>query len=195
MVNLISEATHYAIKQHGNQKYGRKPYHVHLFDVVSVLRRFYDWSELPQPMVDAAWMHDVIEDTDKTYEEISFLFGAKTADLVFAVTNESGDNRKERHKKTYIKIRETDQAIILKLADRIANIEQSISFNRVGRRPHNLFFMYLKEWDDFQFELRGRCSGESLIATAMWNHLDMLFELGKKKIEKNETVSDNNKRD
>jgi (p)ppGpp synthase/HD superfamily hydrolase len=182
MVNLIGDASDFAVKRHGEQKYGRKPYHVHLLDVVNVQKRFHDWSELTQELIDASWLHDTIEDTDVTYGDILFSFNRKTADLVFAVSNEEGKTRKERHIRVYSKIRGTEQAIILKLADRIANIEQSISYGRIGRKPHKLFSMYLKEWEGFQKALRGRCAGESYIARAMWEHLDELFIIGKENL-------------
>ena len=164
--------------------YGRKPYHVHLLDVIQVLRRFVEWDNLTQEMVDAAWLHDVVEDTDATVEEVKEKFGSRVAELVHAVTNEEGSNRKERHLKTYPKIRDTTGAIILKLADRIANMEQTVSHDRLGRRPGKLFNMYLKEWDGFQEALRGRCRGESATAVMMWEHLDKLFAEGEEKQRK-----------
>lgn len=62
VTKILGEAMLYAIQQHGDQMYGRKPYHVHLLDVVNVLRRFVDWGGIDQEMVDAAWLHDTVED-------------------------------------------------------------------------------------------------------------------------------------
>lgn len=179
--SIINEAMKFAVDKHAAQKYGKKPYHVHLFDVVNVLRRFIDWEELPQALIDAAWLHDVVEDTDTPLFEIERVFGREVHDLVRAVTNEAGINRAERHAKTYPKIRETEGAIVLKLADRIANIEQSISHDRVGRPPSKLFGMYAKEWQSFQNELRGKCKGENENAKLMWKYLDGLMADGFRK--------------
>jgi guanosine-3',5'-bis(diphosphate) 3'-pyrophosphohydrolase len=182
--HLLGKAMAFAVERHGDQLYGRKPYHVHLLDVVQVLRRFIDWDELPQELVDAACLHDTIEDTATTAEQISALFGQRVAELVVAVTNEPGSNRKERQAKTYPKIRAVDRAITVKLADRIANIEQATSHERVGRPPQKLFSMYEKEWDEFQSQLRGRCAGEGQPETIMWEYLDELIAEGRSKAEK-----------
>lgn len=187
-LNLLSPAMHFAVRVHGNQKYGRKPYHAHLIDVVNVLRRFIDWDDLSQEMIDAAWLHDSIEDTDTTAAEIAALFGERTRELVVAVTNEQGENRKERHAKTYPKIRGVPGALLLKLADRIANIEQSISHNRVGRPPQKIFNMYLKEWNSFQEELKGRCEGEGEIEKMMWDYLTELMNEGIEKMQRFKSI-------
>lgn len=183
-VNLICSSMLFAVKLHGEQKYGRKPYHTHLIDVVNVLRRFIDWDDLTQDLVDAAWLHDVVEDTDVKIEELEFLFGPRVAELVFAVTNEPAENRKEKYAKTYPKIRAVNKAVTIKLADRIANIEQSISHDRFGRPPQKLFSMYEKEWDSFVAELKGRCSGEGEVEEAMWKYLAELMQEGREKVIK-----------
>lgn len=181
---LIGTATLYAIEKHAGQQYGHAPYHVHLFDAVHVLRRFFDWDSLPQEIVDAVWLHDTIEDTSATKEEIEEKFGNRVAELVFAVTNEKGENRKERHAKTYPKIRCTEDAITVKLADRIANIEQSISHDRYGRPPQKIFSMYVREWESFKAELRDRCDGEGPVNALMWAYLDELMKEGNEKLER-----------
>ena len=175
---LLNEAMKYALTAHGDQQYGRKPYHAHLMDVVQVLVRFHDWDELSQHLINAAWLHDVVEDTDRTDVDILTHFGLVTSGLVFAVTNGAGATRAERHKEVYRKIRKTPGAIVLKLADRIANLEQCVSHDRIGRKPGKLFNMYADEWAGFQHELRGHCAGEGYIADAMWGRLDELFNEG-----------------
>jgi HD domain len=177
---ILGKASEFAIKSHGKQLYGRKPYHVHLLDVVGVLRRFYDWDELPQEYIDAAWLHDSIEDTGVTATELSRLFGEKVAALVGAVTNlpKSFGPQKARDEMLYANIRNVSGAINVKLADRIANVEQCISYGRIGRAPARLFDKYSKAWPDFQVALRRRCRGEGYPALEMWEHLQMLIDLG-----------------
>ena len=178
MKTLFSAAHTFALIAHGVQKYGQKPYHAHLFDVVGVLKRFVDWETLTQEMIDAAWLHDVLEDTPHTRDHLERMFGKRTVDLVHAVTNEKGPNRKARGLLTYPKIRETSGAIIIKLSDRIANVENCVSHDRIGKRPGKLFNMYLREKPDFEAELRERCRGEGAVGALMWKHLDQLFEEG-----------------
>jgi len=125
-------------------------------------------------------LHDTIEDCNVSLEDIKNIpmIDNHTPEIVYAVTNEEGKNRHERGLKTYPKIRETTKAITVKLSDRIANIEQCVSFCHVGRRPQRLFSMYEKDWPDFQGGLRQRCRGESFVEAAMWSHLDGLFASG-----------------
>jgi (p)ppGpp synthase/HD superfamily hydrolase len=177
---ILGEAMLFALEKHKGQQYGQKPYHVHLLDVVNVLRRFVDWNDMTQRMIDAAWLHDVVEDTDTTLEEVNQKFGAGVAALVDAVTNGEGKNRKERAAATYPKIRNMPHAILIKLADRIANLENCVSHDRIGRRPGKLFDMYEKEWEAFQAELRQRCRGEGAVGQLMWLHLDEIFSEGKR---------------
>jgi (p)ppGpp synthase/HD superfamily hydrolase len=158
-------AKFFAVIKHGNQQYsGCLPYSHHLAAVESVLRRFGETSER---MLTAAWLHDVVEDTGTKLKEISEFFGDDVAELVGAVTNEPGPNRKVRNALTYPKIRDASpSALILKLADRIANVEQG------GK----LVDMYRKEYVDFRRALipDRMVAGSSM--DLMWKHLDGLME-------------------
>jgi len=152
-------AKEFAIAAHGEQKYGDLPYSYHLEKVAEALERFgYNDPEL----ISAAWLHDVVEDTDTTIEEVRKEFGDRVAELVFAVTNEPGINRKERHSKTYIKIKKLSDAIVLKLADRIANTESSIE------TKSKLLGMYKKEFPHFKEALKGTQALE------MWDYLESI---------------------
>ena len=148
----IEHARTVAEHAHGDQTYaGIYPYMKHLEDVVDVLRRFGQSSRSPisdpsiaqypwtPTLVMAAYLHDTLEDTLLSYSDIRKEFGERVAEIVYAVTNERGRNRKERHEKTYPKILADEDAITLKIADRIANIEHG------GR----LVGMYRKEWPEF----------------------------------------------
>lgn len=77
--------------------------------------------------------------TALSYNDIKKAFGEDVAEIVFAVTDELGRNRYERKNKTYPKIRANWKATVVKICDRIANIEQSRSYNST------LFKMYQKE--------------------------------------------------
>lgn len=147
----------YATVKHGDQKYGFLPYTTHLSAVENVLRRF-DVADLV--LLGAAWLHDVCEDTGTKVKEIEELFGEETASIVGAVTNEKGENRKIRAALTYPKIRANKKAVILKLADRIANVENGGS----------LVTMYKKEYEDFKRALYTKDENEE-----MWSCLDRLL--------------------
>lgn len=151
-------ARHYACLAHGTQKYGRDPYSWHLLGVVSTLSKFH-YNE-PHLLM-AGWLHDVLEDTGVTAVALLQRFPSNVVALVQAVTNEPGANRKERHLRTYPKIRAYGKdAVVLKMADRISNTQCS----RAGKTAH--LAMYQREFPDF-FEALYR-SGE---CDAMWEHL------------------------
>lgn len=145
--------------------YDGKPYVVHLNDVVDVLLRF---GETDKSMLAAGYLHDVIEDVGVSPATIKDLFGDRVCELVSALTDEPGVNRKERKAKTYPKIKAIPGATQLKLADRIANVENSIRTNN-----KRMFLMYSKENKEFEANLRSL--NDSDVVCAMWKHLDTLF--------------------
>lgn len=158
----LAEAIRFAKKHHGPQRYGDHPYHVHLGHVEQVLR-FAGYGDDEELMI-GAWLHDSLEDTPISYNDIKKPFGKIVAELVFAVTDELGRNRKERKSRTYPKIKGIKKATILKIADRIANMN-------FARESENWSFLklYKKEHDSFieGIYVRG-------IAEDMWDHLDLV---------------------
>lgn len=156
----------FAAVAHGAQTYNDEvPYTVHLEQVVKVLSRF--GFEDPV-MTCAAWLHDTIEDTTKNYNDVRSRFGEEVAELVYAVTSELGRNRGERNEKTYPKIKGNPRATVLKLADRIANVEYG-SATGSGMRAK-----YAKEYPGFKGALRVTENEDPKLAN-MWNYLDRLL--------------------
>lgn len=163
-MELLERARAFAAEAHRDQQYGAQPYTVHLAAVEGVLRRFGATEEADVELLVSAWLHDVIEDTGRTREELQVSFGERVAELVWAVTDEPGANREERHARTFPKTRSVPGAVRLKLADRIANLEAA----REHRR--DLFQMYRREHADFESQLRR--PGEH---DEMWEHLASLL--------------------
>lgn len=92
----------------------------------------------------ACWGHDLIEDTRVSYNDVKKVLGEGAADIIYAVTNEKGKNRKERaNDKYYEGIRNTPGAVFVKLCDRIANVQYS---KMTGSR---MFEMYKSENVEF----------------------------------------------
>ncbi len=138
MTNL-ERALLVADKAHTNQTYDIYPYGYHIRQVISIAQELgYDES-----IQIACALHDTMEDTGLSYNDISKAFGDEVAEIVYCVTDELGRNRKERKAKTYPKIQGNWKATVVKVCDRIANMMQSKSYNEV------LYKMYLKENDDF----------------------------------------------
>ena len=98
----------------------------------------------------AAYGHDLIEDTRVSYNDVKEVLGVRAADIIYAVSNEKGKNRKERaNDKYYEGIRNTPGAVFVKLADRIANVQYS------KMTKSRMFEMYKKENDHFINSLGG----------------------------------------
>jgi (p)ppGpp synthase/HD superfamily hydrolase len=128
-----------ADKAHANQTYDIYPYGYHIRQVVKIAEDLgYDES-----IVVASVLHDTLEDTGLSYNDLKKAFGEEVAEIVYCVTDELGRDRKERKEKTYPKIRSNWKATVVKICDRIANMQQSKNYNK------SLFKMYQKEHDDF----------------------------------------------
>lgn len=136
----VRMAEAFARGAHAGQKHGDRPYWTHLRDVAG---RLLIWKhKRDSPTVLAAWLHDTIEDTNVTYQDIKELFGRNVANIVWNVTDEMGRNRKERKEKTYPKIFSTPESTMLKLADLYDNV-----FKAIEHEDENLD-MYIKEWPE-----------------------------------------------
>jgi len=145
MRDLEQRACDYARRAHAGQHYGDGDFHEdHLGRVVGTLRKF---GEDDPVLLAAAWLHDAVEDTDVTVEDIKREFGDDVADLVWRLTDETAGNRKERHHRTHLKIRGRTEAVRIKLADRIANVEASIE------QRSRLRGMYRAEFAQFREDL------------------------------------------
>lgn len=147
------EAYKLAMHFHGDQRYGDKPYEVHLQAVRDVLVEF---GHKDDDILAAAWLHDIIEDTDCPARLVAEKFGAEVMNMVWAVTG-FGVNRKARAEDAYAKLEHNDRAVILKCADRIANTRASIGTDKEQ--------MYAKAFGGF------------IQALEPWIPADMLAEL------------------
>ena len=156
----IKESRMVSIQAHGNQTYdGIYPYYKHTDDVVYVLMRF----GFTGKYLIAGNLHDIIEDTALSYNKIKKVFGLEVAEMVYCVTDELGRNRKEKKEKTLPKTASNPDAIIIKLADRIANIEHGGKVD-----------MYAKEFEEFKGALRPN-SPRIAEVNDMWEHLEKLL--------------------
>lgn len=128
-----------AEKAHCNQTYDIYPYMYHIKQVMKIAEELgYDES-----IVVSCILHDTLEDTTLSYNDIKKAFGEEVAEIVYCVTDELGRNREEKKEKTYPKIRNNWKATVVKICDRIANISQSKEYNQ------RLYEMYKKEHEGF----------------------------------------------
>jgi (p)ppGpp synthase/HD superfamily hydrolase len=115
-IELAARAHHHQVR-----KGTEIPYIVHPLAVASMLIRV----NSPEPDVIAALLHDVVEDTPVTIQEILSRFGPEVADLVTALSEPdkkaSWEDRKA-HTIDYLEKRASDDILIVALADKLDNI-------------------------------------------------------------------------
>jgi len=139
---------------HANQTYDIFPYVYHVKRVADVAEELgYD-----DDIIVACILHDSLEDTDLSYGDIQKFFGNGVAEIVFAVTDELGKNRRERHEKTYAKIRGNWKAVAVKICDRIANVAHSKEYTEskieMYRAEHSEFYCNVHNPEHPEEELR-----------------------------------------
>ena len=163
MTNL-ERALLVAEKAHANQSYDIYPYFYHIKQVVKIATEL----GFDESIIVASALHDTLEDTDLSYNDIKKAFGLEVAEIVYCVTDELGRNRKERKEKTYPKIKSNWKAVVVKICDRIANVNQSKLYNKT------LFEMYKKEHQDFTKNLKSDINEDYAIEKA-WQKLYLII--------------------
>lgn len=121
-MSKIDKAIAFAVRAHSGQcrKGTRIPYIVHPLGVARILIQ----CGCPDHVVIAGILHDTVEDTPVTIEEIRREFGRDVAALVDAATEPDNNAAWENRKKRTIEMVQTlsDEAAILVLADKLDNI-------------------------------------------------------------------------
>lgn len=125
-VAMLNRAYVFSMKAHGNQKRASgQPYLVHPLEVASVLADL----RLDDASVAVGLLHDTLEDTLATYDEIKALFGQDIADLTEGVTKLSlisfGDKsieQAENFRKLLLAMSKDIRVLLIKLADRLHNM-------------------------------------------------------------------------
>ena len=121
----IAAAAVFAAKKHGDQK--RKtgePYITHPMAVAEILMQI----GMDADTVSAGLLHDTLEDTDTTEEEIATIFGKEVGEMVQAVTkisritDEKSIQEAETIKKMFFAMSKDLRVILIKLADKLHNM-------------------------------------------------------------------------
>lgn len=157
----------HAVRAHGDQRYGTEPYVVHLWEAFDVLDSV---GLAGGAMGPAIFLHDTVEDTSTTCDELDSIFGYQVARLVGAVTKPKGPRaiavaRSNAMIREACRVAGDDLAASLKLGDRIANVRRS----RVDNP--RLFAMYLAEQPAFKAALESDGLGDP----RLWKMLDEAF--------------------
>ena len=127
----IKKAVEFAVKYHGiQQRASGVPYYSHPLEVAGIIAEM----RLDTDSIVTAILHDTIEDTDLTLEEIDKDFGKDVAKLVDGVTkltkikfHEDNVRQAENFRKLLIALSDDIRVLLIKLADRLHNM-RTINF-------------------------------------------------------------------
>ena len=129
-LRLVCEAAELASRRHSGQPrkgHEGEPYINHLAEVANLLASVTDGADAE--LVAAGWLHDTIEDTDTTHEELAQRFGLHVADMVEEVTDDMTLPKSERRRLQVIEAPNSSAgAKQIKIADKISNIRARIFF-------------------------------------------------------------------
>lgn len=143
---MVVRAIQIADLHHAEQKWGIFPYIIHLDRVVQTLIQH---GFTTPKYIAAGWLHDVLEDTDLTEDDLLKEFPTEVVDIVVAVSDPPGLTR--RHAKPLVNHQIQQHyyppaAIPVKVANRLVNVSGAIQI----KRDDDLLQMYAKEHQDFR---------------------------------------------
>lgn len=122
----IADAIQYVVDKHQDQfRKSGEPYYVHPIEVAAILADL----KLDKVTILSALLHDVVEDTDTTLDEIKENFGEKVSQIVDGVTklgkynfNSEEEAKLENFRKLIVSTAKDIRVIIVKIADRLHNL-------------------------------------------------------------------------
>ncbi len=125
--DAVNRAYVYAMQKHGNQtRASGDPYFSHPVEVAYKLTKY----KLDSASIITALLHDTVEDTDATLEEIEIMFGEEICNLVDGVTKlnrleirSESSKQAENFRKLVVAMSKDLRVLLVKLADRLHNME------------------------------------------------------------------------
>lgn len=164
-MDIFEKALCYATEKHSGQtrKFSDAPYILHPMEAAAIVGTMTD----DRTVLAAAVLHDTVEDTDATLEDIEEKFGRRIALLVMTETEEKREDQppeetwKLRKEETLIMLRNTKDIYVkmMWLGDKLSNIR---SIYREVRRDGDAVWQRLHQTDPAQHEWYYRSIAESL---------------------------------
>lgn len=138
-MKTFDDAYLFAFHKHGKtlDDEGKLYFDAHLAPVASILKIVTDDEEIWM----AGILHDTLEDTDTTYEELRDNFGKRVADLVNEVTH---DGKKDSYGYYFPRLLSRD-AYLIKFADRLSNLSRMSAWDK-QKQAH--YMRKSKFWKD-----------------------------------------------
>ncbi len=174
--HVIIKAKKYAHEKHRNQKRKDKvtPFVDHLEEVANRLKNLgvsdYD-------VLSAAWLHDTIEYTDTTFDEIDKIFGNTISVLVLSLTKDLKLNKKERELQYIEQLKNsTIQTKLIKFCDISANLKD-ISKAPISKTQKNKL---VKKLYRYLRIIKKELSENKLDCPKIQEHLDGINAVGVK---------------
>lgn len=136
--DTINRAYVFAMQKHGSQKRASgDPYITHPLEVAYSLTKY----KLDEATIITALLHDTVEDTDATLDEIEALFGSEIRSLVDGVTKlnriemkSESTKQAENFRKLLVAMSEDLRVLLVKLADRTHNMQTLHYINKPEKR-------------------------------------------------------------
>ncbi|MGQ0527443.1 MAG: RelA/SpoT family protein [Alphaproteobacteria bacterium] len=137
-VEVIENAAAFAKKMHeGQTRSSGEPYYTHPLEVASILAEM----RMDEGAIVTAILHDTLEDTAATYEELKKKFGKEVADLVNGVSkltrieSQTVEGKQaENFRKLLLAMSEDIRVLLVKLADRLHNMRTIQAIGNVEKR-------------------------------------------------------------
>lgn len=162
-LSLIEKAYIFAAQAHGKQKrLTGEPYLIHPLTVAQILTGI----EADEITICAALLHDTVEDTGRSLQDIAETFGTEIAKLVDGVTKlgkmsyeSKEDLQAENFRKLFLAMAEDIRVVLIKLADRLHNMrtlksQRDYKQERISRETLDIYApladrlgVYMWKWE------------------------------------------------
>ena len=166
---LVSRAADFAAERHRDQRRkgtGQVPYVNHLADVARLLAVATKGADAE--LVAAGWLHDTVEDTATSHNELVSAFGDDVASLVREVTDDKSLPKAERKRLQVVKTSaKTPRARMIKLADLTSNLRQL---------PDDWEAQRIREYFEWADQVAAGCRG---INSELEGIFDQIFTAGR----------------
>lgn len=132
---ITNKALEFAREKHkGQMRKNNTPveYITHPINVANLVKKYANNAENIDDLVSSAYLHDTLEDTNTTYEELICNFGNIISNLVKELTN-NDVLKKEIGKTKYLSMKMksmSEDALIIKLCDRLDNVSSLYDTNK-----------------------------------------------------------------